>query len=82
VCYHGVVFSATSYIYIYIIWEFLFFVAGTNVQDDARLNDYNLPELVDLFVEYARNQVCNVTVSQILFVLCDILSAVEGKTDC
>jgi hypothetical protein len=52
------------------------------VQDDARLNDYNLPDLVDLFVEYAQNQVCNVTVSQILFVLCDILSAVEAKTDC
>ncbi len=69
-------------IYIYILWEFLFFVACTNVQDDARLNEYNLPELVDLFVEYAQNQVCNVTVSQILFVLCDILSAVEGKTDC
>jgi hypothetical protein len=58
---------------------FNFFVAGTNVQDDARLNDYNLPELVDIFVEYAQKQVC--IVSQILFVLCDILSAVERKTD-
>jgi hypothetical protein len=67
VCYHGVVLSAISYIYIF-YGSFLFFVAGTNVQDDARLNDYNLPELVDLFVEYAQNQVCNVTVSQILFV--------------
>jgi hypothetical protein len=68
---------------IYILYGSLyFFVAGTNVQDDPRLNEYNLPELVDLFVEYAQNQVCNVTVSQILFVLCDILSAVEGKTDC
>jgi hypothetical protein len=79
VCYHGVVFSAISYIYF--MGVFNFFVAGTNVQDDARLNDYNLPELVDLFVEYAQNQVCSVTVSQILFVLCDILSAVERKTD-
>ncbi len=50
------------YIYIYIIWEFLFFVVGTNVQDDVCFNDYNVHELVDLFVEYAQNQVCNVII--------------------
>jgi alpha-mannosidase len=37
---------------------FTFDISSKNspIQDDARLNDYNLPELVDLFVEYARNQ--------------------------
>jgi hypothetical protein len=59
--------------HIYIIWEFLFFVVGIDVQDDAHLNDYNVLELVDLFVEYTQNQVCNVIVQHILFVLCNIL---------
>jgi hypothetical protein len=27
------------------------------MQDDPRLSDYNVPELVDLFVEYVQNQV-------------------------
>jgi hypothetical protein len=62
--------------HIYIIWEFLFFVDGTDVQDDVCFNDYNVPKLVDLFVEYAENQVCNVTIQQIMFVLCNILLAI------
>jgi alpha-mannosidase len=37
---------------------FTFDISSKNspIQDDPRLNEYNLPELVDLFVEYARNQ--------------------------
>ncbi len=47
---------------IHIIWGFLFFVVGTNVQDDVCFNDYNVLELVDLFAEHAQNQVCNVII--------------------
>jgi hypothetical protein len=31
------------------------FVVGTDVQDDAHFNDYNVLELVDIFVEYFQN---------------------------
>jgi hypothetical protein len=46
------------------------------VQDDVCFNDYNVLELVDFFVEYAQNQVCNVTIQQIMFLLCNILSVI------
>jgi hypothetical protein len=62
--------------HIYIIWEFLFFVDGIDVQDDIYFNDYNVPKLIDFFVEYAQNQVCNITIQQIMFVLNNILSIV------
>jgi len=69
-----VVLSTISYIYI--IWEFLFFLVNTNVQDDDCFNAYNVFELVGIFVEYVQNQVCNVTMQQIMFLLCNILSIV------
>ncbi len=37
---------------------------GYNMQDDPRLSDYNVPELVDLFVEYVQNQVHNAAFTQ------------------
>jgi hypothetical protein len=46
------------------------------VQDDIYFNDYNVPKLIDFFVEYAQNQVCNITIQQIMFVLNNILSIV------
>jgi alpha-mannosidase len=33
-------------------------------QDDPRLSDYNVPELVDLFVEYVQNQVHSAAFTQ------------------
>jgi hypothetical protein len=37
---------------------------GYNMQDDPHLSDYNVPELVDLFVEYVQNQVHNAAFTQ------------------
>jgi hypothetical protein len=46
------------------------------VKDDVYFNDYNVPKLVDFFVEYVQNQVCNVTIQHIIFVLCNIILVV------